>query len=83
MIDLDTACWANPLTSAERQELAVRLARASKRLHHHRNFPLPSHVSGASCMEDARRMGSYLRASAEMSDLHLDVTERADVPGHD
>ena len=73
-------CWADPLTRKERRALQEMLARASKRLHHNRNSPLPSHVSGASCMEDARRMGSYLRASAEMADLHLDVTERATVP---
>jgi hypothetical protein len=70
--------WADPLSRSERSMVAGMLARAAKRLHHYRNFPLPSHVGGASCMEDARRMGSYLRASAEMSDLRLDVTERAD-----
>ena len=49
-------CWADPLSRSERSMVAGMLARAAKRLHHYRNFPLPSHVSGASCMEDARRM---------------------------
>lgn len=85
-------CWADRLNLAERAILAAMLARACKRLYHNRNFPLPSHVYGVSCTEDARRQGSYITASAEMSDLHLDVTERAappcriclrlDCPGH-
>jgi hypothetical protein len=73
------ACWADPLSRTERRVLAEKLARACKRLYHNRNFPLPSHVRGESCMADARRAGSYISASAEMSDLHLDVTERAEV----
>jgi len=66
-----TDCWADPLTRRERYELRKKLARACKRSY------------------DARlglaRPGSFdlafgvVAVSAEMSDLHLDVTERAAV----
>jgi hypothetical protein len=61
------ACWADPLTRAERRILREKLSRACKRLHGVRapdGLYSPAHVS----------------ASAEMADLHLDVTERAEVP---
>jgi hypothetical protein len=61
-----TACWADPLSRKERRELAVRLARSCKR-----SYNIPAGTPGA--------MLSQIIASAEMSDLHLDVTERAEV----
>lgn len=62
-----STCWADPLTRKERAELARKLARACNRLY---NTP-PG---------NSRAMYSQIVASAEMSDLHLDVTERAEVP---
>lgn len=60
-------CWADPLTRRERAELARMLARACQRFY---NTPAGN----------SRAMYSQIIASAEMSDLHLDVTERAEVP---
>ncbi|HZR50155.1 MAG TPA: hypothetical protein VFB06_11605 [Streptosporangiaceae bacterium] len=62
-----TICWADPLSGAERAELARKLARACSRF-----CNIPAGTPGA--------MYSQIVASAEMSDLHLDVTERAEVP---
>lgn len=61
-----TACWADPLSRAERRELARKLARACNRF-----FNTPAGTPGA--------VRSQIIASAEMQDLHLDVTERAEV----
>jgi hypothetical protein len=61
-----SACWADPLSRKERRELAKLLARACGRF-----YNTPAGTSGA--------MLSQVIASAEMSDLHLDVTERAEV----
>ena len=67
-------CWADPLTRKERAELARKLANACKRFG---NAPMPRRrqAGDPAAGRMARRM-----ASAEMSDLHLDVTERAEVP---
>ena len=59
-------CWADPLTTAERRLMAVKLASACQRFY---NTPAGN----------SRAMYSQIIASAEMSDLHLDVTERAEV----
>lgn len=59
-------CWADPLTRKERVELARKLARAC-----HRFYNTPAGTAGA--------MYSQIIASAEMSDLHMDVTEQAKV----
>lgn len=66
--------WADPLTRKERRELARKLANACRCF------------SNASAPRKARRgydpmTGRMARrlASAEMSDLHQDVTERAKV----
>lgn len=67
MTTTTTACWADPLTRAERSMLAAMLARACQRFY---NLPAGN----------SRAMYSQIIASAEMSDLHLDVTERAEVP---
>lgn len=61
-------CWADPLTSEERAGLARKLARACNRFWGGQ-YAFIGHA-------DSRR--SYVTASAEMSDLHLDVTERAE-----
>jgi hypothetical protein len=63
----EAASWADLLTRKERAELARMLARACKRF-----YNTPAGTAGA--------MHSQIIASAEMSDLHLDVTERAEVP---
>lgn len=66
------ACWADPLSRTERRVLAEKLARTCRLFY------------GAAGI--ARRTGeddlslSLVDASADMSDLHLDVTERAEVP---
>jgi hypothetical protein len=60
-------CWADPLTRKERTALARMLASAC-----HRFYNTPAGTPGA--------VYSQIVASAEMSDLHLDVTERAEVP---
>lgn len=63
-------CWADPLTKPERGELAVKLARAC------RTFYVASRVAGRAPAHRDESMALTL-ASADMSDLHLDVTERA------
>lgn len=65
---MDTICWADPLTRAERRKLSEKLARACKRFYAERGTGLPGSFQ------------SWHLASAEMADLHLDVTERAEVP---
>jgi hypothetical protein len=60
-------CWADPLSRRERAELARKLASWCQRFY---NTPAGT--------PDA--VYSQILASAEMSDLHLDVTERAAVP---
>lgn len=65
-----TTCWADPLSREERTELARKLARACKRFHGARYAFIGEGDSPC----------SYREASAEMADLHLDVTERAEVP---
>jgi hypothetical protein len=60
-------CWADPLTRMERKELRLKLARACQRFY---NTPAGN----------SKAMLSQIVASAEMADLHLDVTERTEVP---
>lgn len=68
---MSETCWADPLTRAERTALARKLARACKRSYGAR--------------KGLARRGSFdlafgvVAVSAEMSTLHLDVTERAEV----
>lgn len=64
---MSAGCWADPLSRKERRVLAGKLARACQRFY---NIPVGN----------ARAMHSQIIASAEMSDLHMDVTERAEVP---
>lgn len=69
---MSAACWADPLSRKERRELSAKLARACRI-----SFAASrvSHRQG----DDDLAMG-LVEASADMSDLHLDVTERAEVP---
>ena len=60
-------CWADPLSSRERAKLARKLASACKRFY--------SDPAGSPAAVLSR-----IVASAEMADLHLDVTERAGLP---
>jgi len=64
---LPDGSWADPLSRSERSMVAGMLARACNRF-----YNLPAGTPGA--------MLSQIIASAEMSDLRLDVTERAKVP---
>lgn len=79
MCEPDPACWADPLTRAERAQLRKKLSRAAL-----------SAATAAGDPRDLRRRkikGSALPELAaslnqvwgEMADLHLDVTERAAV----
>jgi hypothetical protein len=63
----EAASWADLLSSKERAVLARMLARAC-----HRFYNMPGN--------SPRAMYSQIIASAEMSDLHMDVTERAAWP---
>lgn len=74
-ITTDT-CWADPLTVRERAELARRLARSCKRSYVAARFVVARDPQPA----DIDMMRDLTIISAEMSDLHLDVTERAEVP---
>ena len=64
METLETTCWADPLTRAERRQLELMLARACNRSYLAR-FIRPADTIALQLV------------SADMSDLHLDVTERA------
>jgi hypothetical protein len=65
-------CWADPLSRNERRELSRKLARACRLAYAASRV---SHRQG----DDGLAL-SLVKASADMSDLHLDVTERAEVP---
>jgi len=70
--------WADPLSRAERIQCARFLARLARKFHAATDPHLASaHVAGMGEYGDLVR--ALLRASGEMSDLHLDVTERAKV----
>jgi hypothetical protein len=70
---LPDGSWADPLTRAERRKVAALLARACKRFWDAAEPRLPD-AYGAHAFAYA-----LAASSAEMSDLHLDVTERAKV----
>ena len=65
-----STCWADPLSRRERKEVAMFLSRACGRFY------------GAAREAETGEPDRYARLTAcmEMSDLHLDVTERAEVP---
>jgi hypothetical protein len=68
---MTAACWADPLSRTERRALREKLARASKR----------SWDAAGPGLFPTGDSAALVLISAEMSDLHLDVTERAAVPG--
>jgi hypothetical protein len=67
-----TTCWAGPLSRTERRALAGKLARARGEVYRTR-----LHWVGTD--NQNRMIAQCIRASIDMSDLHLDVTERAEV----
>lgn len=75
MTAIETTCWADPLTRAERRVLREKLARSCKRF-----YDAATTTRGQRRLTTREVIHSALLASAEMSDLHLDVTERAAVP---
>lgn len=72
MITTTETCWADPLTRRERTELSKRLARACRRSYRE------SLRGCRPLLADSQNRLTLI--SAEMADLHLDVTERAAVP---
>ena len=67
-------CWADPLTRKERAELARAFARWCGRLW---RAAQECGENGSDFHQD--EFVGRVNASIEMSDLHLDVTERAEV----
>jgi hypothetical protein len=63
----DDDCWADPLTRAERRDLALLLASWCQRFYD----------AGTTAPDGRRAVHALICTSVEMSDLHLDVTERA------
>lgn len=61
-------CWADPLSRAERRVLRGKLASACHRFY----------VAGS--LPPGTYLPSLVRTSRDMADLHLDVTEHAEVP---
>lgn len=79
MTTMTDTCWADPLSRKERAELARHLGSACKRFWDAANTR--SVIARTHRLTDAGNLGNALvMTSAEMSDLHLDVTERAEVP---
>lgn len=68
-------CWADPLSRAERRALATKLASACKRFYDAAP-PNIYRIKKRHCPVDG---SALLECSNEMADLHLDVTERAEV----
>lgn len=67
---LNGGCWADPLSRTERKTLARKLASACGAAWRARTRGLePGYPP----------MGEYVKTSMEMSELHMDVTERAQV----
>lgn len=66
-------CWADALTRQERAELARKLARAC------RIFAASARVAARWPLHRDASPESLNATSNEMADLHLDVTERAEV----
>jgi len=73
---LPDGCWADPLSCSERSMVAGMLARAAKASFWARTA---GYRPEAGRWEDAnaRAVARHMHTSAEMSDLRLDVTERA------
>jgi len=77
---MSAGCWATPLTEAERTILAVKLGRACRRFYAAarvaRRTPWAQRFTMVTISAQDEFVG-LMSASADMSDLHLDVTERA------
>ena len=75
---MNAACWADPLSHEGRRLLASALASACKRSW---DAAAPNLVTRhARDLAEAGNLGNALvQISVEMSDLHMDVTERAEV----
>jgi hypothetical protein len=73
------ACWADPLSHEERRLLASALASACKRSW---DAAAPKLITRhARNLTEAGNLGNALvQISIEMSNLHMDVTERTEVP---
>jgi hypothetical protein len=71
---MTTTCWADALSARERATLARKLSNACHAFYW---APEPRRRRGGDPLTGrmARRM-----SSADMAELHLDVTERAEVP---
>ena len=69
---MSATCWADPLTRKERRELARKLARACGEVWRARTRWLGTD-------EELRMVSQCILASTDMADLHMDVTERAQV----
>ena len=70
------ACWADPLSDSERRMIAAALASACKRSW---DAATPPALARNRRLADALSAGTALvQISLEMSDLHMDVTERAE-----
>ena len=72
MTTMTDTCWADPLTRAERRQLAAKLARACRLAYASRSVV---HRTGETAL-----VISLTLLSADLSELHLDVTEHAAVP---
>lgn len=65
-------CWADPLSRKERTELASKLARTCRLFY--------AASRGAARRSELDLQKSLVQASTDCGDLHMDVTERAEVP---
>jgi hypothetical protein len=70
-------CWADPLTTAERTELRWRLAKYANAFFGAAT-PEQVHARTRDVLGALALGHTLMNACAEMQDLHLDVTERAE-----
>jgi hypothetical protein len=75
----ETTCWADPLTRAERRVLREKLARACNANWCARQTGFEPASNGRWRIADHRKVAQHITMSNELADLHLDVTERAEV----
>ncbi len=68
-----STCWADPLNRTERRVMAAALANACK---HSWEAAAPYRAG----IVRGSLSGALAQTSAEMADLRIDVTERAEVP---
>lgn len=77
-LDPAGTCWADPLTTAERRELRWRLAKYANAFFGAAT-PEQVHARTPDALGVLTLGHTLMNACAEMQDLHLDVTERAEV----